>query len=148
MAVVLALALVAAYAWWNLAWMPWHTVPDVTGAGERSALDELTVAGYDGRVTARRYDAATPTGRVLTQVPAPGSAHRARSRVGVVVSRGPAPVTVPDVRGRPGRHASRELERLGFDVRSTRSFSDDVPEGAVIAQLPGAGRAVAHGSRR
>jgi len=147
MAVVLALALVAAYAWWNLAWMPWHTVPDVTGAGERSALDELTVAGYDGQVTARRYDAETPTGRVLTQVPAPGSAHRARSRVGVVVSRGPAPVTVPDVRGRPGRSADRELERLGFDVRSTRSFSDDVPEGAVIAQLPDAGRAVAHGSR-
>jgi len=147
MAVVAALALVAAYAWWNLAWAPWHTVPDVTNAGERSALDELTAAGYDGQVTARRHDGETPAGRVLTQEPGPGSAHRARSAVGVVVSRGPAPVTVPEVRGRPGRRASRELERLGFDVRSTRSFSDDVPEGAVITQLPGAGRAVAPGSR-
>jgi serine/threonine-protein kinase len=59
------------------------------------------------------------------------------SAIEVVVSRGPAPVPVPNVVGATLEDATRTLEAAGFVVDDSKAkFSTDVERGRVIKQSP------------
>ena len=65
----------------------------------------------------------------------------------LVVSRGPEPVTVPDVAGKPQGEAEEAIQAAGLKVGSiTNEYSDTVPVGLVIGQNPSAGTSVPRGS--
>ena len=99
---------------------------------------QLTVAG-----TQSRYDDTIGKGYVITATPKPGVVVSPHTAVTLVVSQGPAPITVPDVSNKPVDQATSILTALGLTVKTTQDFSDKVPDKSVISSDPPAG-ATAH----
>jgi beta-lactam-binding protein with PASTA domain/predicted Ser/Thr protein kinase len=121
-------------------------VPDVSGKSEEEATTILSDAGFKV-VVKREYDDTVRTGRVIRQDPGPDKEIQEGSTVTIVVSRGPAPVKIPDVTGRLTRDAKATLEALGFHVEVTQDFSTEVPKGHVISTDPPSGEKAPKGSR-
>ncbi|MBI2238971.1 MAG: PASTA domain-containing protein, partial [Actinobacteria bacterium] len=60
------------------------------------------------------------------------------SEIDVTVSKGPRPIQVPKVVGRPEKKARAILTEARFQVTKETAYSDTVERGAVIAQEPAA----------
>jgi serine/threonine-protein kinase len=58
------------------------------------------------------------------------------SSVDLIVSKGPAPVQIPNVVGRSSSSATSTLQSLGLKVREQQLFSDKVPLGQVMHVVP------------
>ncbi len=98
-------------------------VPDVRGADQQSAKDQLS--GLAVEVT-EVFDDADP-GTVVQQSPDAGATVDRGSRVLLTVSKGPDLVAVPDLVGQSMRDARNQLEKAGFTVTTrTLFFSDQV----------------------
>ncbi|CAN5750014.1 Stk1 family PASTA domain-containing Ser/Thr kinase [soil metagenome] len=134
---------------WNWVLAPVQRVPDLGGTTVPAARDALAGQGMSAELEARRYDLSAPAGTVLDQDPDPGSPLRRGGVVAVVVSRGPAQVSVPDVVGGTRRQAVELLSAApyAFDVAVRERFSDTVATGRVIAAAPEASTTVDAGRR-
>ena len=97
---------------------PEVTVPSVVGQSLADAVEELTTAGLDAQVV--DVDSDREPGTVTGQFPQPGTVVLEGTRVRINVSRGPAPVTVPNVIGFPYEDAAAEIQRAGFAGRAGR----------------------------
>ncbi|HEX8099702.1 MAG TPA: PASTA domain-containing protein, partial [Actinomycetota bacterium] len=113
-------------------------VPRVEGKREAAAIRILRRAGFQPNVK-RAYDDEVPKSRVIRQSAEAGNRLERDARVTITVSRGPAPIEIPDVSGRPVDEAKLTLETLGFKVRQAEEFSTSVPRGEVIRTQPKAG---------
>jgi beta-lactam-binding protein with PASTA domain len=120
-------------------------VPEVTDLAEDAAVQQLQQAGFEPRVL-REYHDTVPEGRVLEQSPEPGNELEVGKQVRITVSRGKAPVELPDVRGQSQEQASTTLAGLGLGIRVTEAFSGEVPRGVVLGQEPGPGTVPAESS--
>jgi eukaryotic-like serine/threonine-protein kinase len=123
-----------------------ETVPDVSGKTLDEATATLTGKGFDVNPTQEAND-TVDEGTVIRTDPAGGVQAEKGSAVTVVVSSGPADVTVPDVRLGNQSAAKAILEKAGLvlgDV-STES-SDRFGPGTVIRQDPKLGTSVPKGS--
>ncbi len=124
-----------------------HTVPSLAGvtldaARQTLASDHLAV----GPIT-RQYSDTADADTVISTDPAPGASLPPDSRVALVVSRGPAPLRLPNVVGLPDGAAMRELRSLGLLPDDTlRDFSATVPAGSVISSNPPPNSPVGRGS--
>lgn len=116
-------------------------VPAVVGTSLAEARDRLDEAGLELAVSERRYDAEAPADQVLAQEPAPAAVRYAGDIVTVVVSDGPAPVTLPNVRGERVADAVAAMEDLGLEVEVERrgGFSAFFNPDRVYDQDPGPG---------
>ena len=79
-----------------------------------------------------------------SQPPAGERLERGRT-VTLRVSRGPRPVTVPDLRGKPRSAAEQQLEDLGLESEVQREVSEDQDPGLVLSTDPPPGGSVARG---
>lgn len=114
-------------------------LPDVAGRDADDAEAVLQAAGVEVE-RERRFDDQVDEGRAIATEPAAGATVDEASTVTLVVSRGPRPVEVVDVRGRPLAEAEAALQDAGLQTEVVdRIFSSDVPEGAVVGQSPGSG---------
>jgi beta-lactam-binding protein with PASTA domain/predicted Ser/Thr protein kinase len=120
-------------------------VPDVGGKPERAALTVIHDAGFETKVK-RAFDEGVREGRVISQNPDPGQEIERGSLVTITVSKGPAPVEVPNVVGQPESEARATLRALGFTVEEVEEFSLTVARGRVIATDPPAGASVPRGT--
>jgi len=113
-----------------------HAVPSLAGhtLDEAQALLQKAHLSYGDRIA--RWSGSTPKGTVIRSAPRAGEMLRRDTAVDVVVSRGPRPITVPDLSGEPAGQATRRLEHLGFAVDHLRRHDDTVPRGVVISQTP------------
>ncbi len=116
-------------------------VPELVGVPLAEARALVRDAGLELTVTERRYDAGAPVDQVLAQEPAPGATRHAGDVVEVVVSDGPAPVVLPNVRGQRVAEAVAALEALGLEVEVERrgGFSAFFNPDRVYDQDPGPG---------
>jgi beta-lactam-binding protein with PASTA domain/tRNA A-37 threonylcarbamoyl transferase component Bud32 len=121
-------------------------MPDVAGKTEAQARALLKARDISVTTVTRRYDAAVPKDHVVSSSVPKGTAVRHGSAVSLVVSDGPAPVAVPDVRGKPLADATGAVKAAGLTAKVVREFSDTVPKDAVIDQSPTAGKSVARGT--
>ncbi|MEJ5998582.1 Stk1 family PASTA domain-containing Ser/Thr kinase [Corynebacterium sp. H130] len=124
------------------------TVPAVPVDGDvqqyRQALSERTLKLEFG---ADAYSDTIPVGGIATVSPAAGVTVRTGSTVTAQISKGPAPVDVPDVSGKDEATAKKILTDAGFTIRSTTSaFSAKHPAGEVISTNPGPGTKLKRGS--
>jgi eukaryotic-like serine/threonine-protein kinase len=136
---VLVLALVAAAAWgtWTYAIPHTATVPQVVGVPVSEVVRRLTGVGFEVQVARARFDQEVPADHVLLVRPAAGAELEVGATVTIVPSRGPPPVRVPAVEGKPLEQARRLLERAGLEVTGVRDrFDGEVGAGAVIARRP------------
>lgn len=117
-----------------------YTVPEVVGSQQDAARGALEEIGFSvGQVEERASD-TVPAGEVMSVSPAEGETVRHDTPVDLVVSSGPAPITVPDVSGMRQDEAVALLEddyALSVTVETGRT--EDVKTGEVYAQSLDAG---------
>ncbi|MFB9569524.1 PASTA domain-containing protein, partial [Saccharopolyspora hordei] len=93
--------------------------------------------------SADQYHTTVPEGRVISVDPAPGTPLNISSEVTIIVSKGPPPVPVPDVRGMSRDEAFATLAAAGFEPYELgREFSADVEADHVISTDPEPGTEV------
>jgi eukaryotic-like serine/threonine-protein kinase len=123
-----------------------YEVPDLRGlrvAEAQATLERLTLAV--GEIT-EEYDESVPAGQVVGSTPAAADLVRRETSVALRVSRGPAPVDVPDVVGRTLEAARAALEDVGLRAITSEQFSESTPRGSVERQSPSAGTSVTRDS--
>ena len=131
----------------------WVQVPDgLVGASVDDAAAALAAAGLvSADPPGEDYDDTVPAGTVLRATLPDGSDAAAGSQavrgdtVTLVVSKGPAPVTMPDLVGRSLSDVAAELQADALTATSTTEQSDTVPAGQIIRQDPQAGDTVHRG---
>ncbi|MEL6301892.1 MAG: PASTA domain-containing protein [Pseudomonadota bacterium] len=126
---------------------PQATVPDVVGLTEAAAGTTLNNAGLvTGNVT-QQSSSSVPAGQIISQNPAAGLQVNAGSAVDLVVSSGPASVSVPNVVGLSQAAASSAITGANLVVGNvTTQTSNTVANGDVISQNPTGGTTVSEGS--
>jgi serine/threonine-protein kinase len=114
-------------------------VPSVVGQPLGQAEQQIRGAGLAvGKVT-KAYSETVAKGSVISADPAPGKALRPNTPVDLTVSKGPAPIPVPNVVGKTEADARSILTSAGFRVSTSQDYSDSVPDGSVISQNPSSG---------
>ncbi len=113
------------------------TVPaDLVGMGEAEASGVLEKLGLVPQVR-RDFNDRVPEGKVFDTDPKGTSEVRAGKPVVLWVSQGTQPVTIPDVVGKELDDAQKELRTAGFVLSDTKEeFSEVIPKGEVMAQVP------------
>lgn len=121
---------------------------DLVGLSLADAQAALEAAGLEGEAAGEgRFDEDVAEGGVLALAEDTPEKLERGSTVGLVLSKGPEPRTIPDgIVSRPEAEAIEALEALGLEVAVDRTFNDDVDEGIVISQRPPIGTEVARGS--
>jgi serine/threonine-protein kinase len=122
---------------------PEVTVPSVVGQSATDAVAELTRAGLDAQIV--EVNNERDEGTVVAQAPNAGTVVVEGTRVRINVSKGPKPVTVPNVINLPYDQAASELQRAGFGVARVDRDSD-LARGIVIDQEPRGGSESSKGS--
>ncbi|MGW1678976.1 Stk1 family PASTA domain-containing Ser/Thr kinase [Saccharopolyspora sp. NPDC002376] len=87
--------------------------------------------------SADQFHTSVPEGRVISVDPAPGTPLNISGEVSLIVSKGPPPVPVPDVRGMSRDDAFTTLTNAGFEpYELDREFNSDVAADHVIGTDP------------
>lgn len=115
------------------------SVPSVEGNEVVNALEKITRAGLNLKVTSLEYDDEKPRNTIIRQAPNAGSLIRQGRDVHVVISRGPREFDMPDLRDLSVRQATNLLQEKGISVAEMARVHSDVDEGRVVAQYPPAG---------
>jgi len=112
-------------------------VPPLVGLGPAEA--ERAVAGLGLQLSIERqyYSPQIPEGRIMSQLPMPGTKVRRGWQVRVARSLGPTRVAIPDVTGQSEHAAELNIRRRGLDVASMAEVeSPGIPPDQVLAQSP------------
>ncbi|HEX6507709.1 MAG TPA: PASTA domain-containing protein, partial [Chloroflexota bacterium] len=111
------------------------TLPDLVATQSQSA--QLVARSLQLRYRAHLvYSSTVPAGIVLDQWPRPNSQIEKSGVVTVDVSKGPAPVALPDLGGMQADAAAALLSRLGFHVVIQTQDTISPAAGTVIGQAP------------
>ncbi|WP_307864633.1 Stk1 family PASTA domain-containing Ser/Thr kinase [Allobranchiibius sp. CTAmp26] len=117
-----------------------HTVPTLAGNTRAQAQAALTGARLTLGAVTDAYSETVAAGRVISSAPAAGASLKRDTRVGLVLSKGRQPITIPNVVGTSDSAATSTLNGLGFTAQEgTQQFSDTVAQGDVISQTPSSG---------
>ena len=113
------------------------TIPKLVGMSPLEAERAVAASGLLVVVERQFYSADIPEGRVMTQMPPPGTKVRRGWSVRVAQSLGPQRVAIPNVTGSSERVAELNIRRRGLSLGSVAHVSlPDVPPDQVIAQSP------------
>ena len=114
-----------------------YTVPSLANLNLEEVETALSDSGLKlGEVT---YEYSSDVKKNLTISASPGFGQPARpnSIVAIVLSKGPAPVAVPDVTGQSSETAVGTLNSAGFkSIVITKVYSETAASGLVISQTP------------
>jgi eukaryotic-like serine/threonine-protein kinase len=116
-----------------------YTVPTVGQLTLADAVAALRVAHLHADTPTSIYSDTIAKGAVISITPAAGTQVKPQTHIAVMVSNGPAPVTVPQLTGLTGDQATKVLQRLDLKVNVTNDFNDTVPIGQLIAITPAKG---------
>lgn len=112
-------------------------IPKLVGMSLGEAERASTASGLQLLVERQFYSADIPEGKIVTQVPAPGTKVRRGWSVRVAQSLGPLRVAIPNVTGGSERVAELNIQRRGLSLGSVAHISlpDETPN-QVISQSP------------
>ncbi|MBV8632154.1 MAG: PASTA domain-containing protein [Silvibacterium sp.] len=112
-------------------------VPAFRGLTVAEATDRAAAAGLNLTVDNHFYSVEVPAGRILNQLPGPGTVVRREWRVRLTESLGPQRVAIPNLAGMEQRLATIQIRRSGLEVGTVAEMPDAyAPAGTVIAQNP------------
>jgi beta-lactam-binding protein with PASTA domain len=122
-------------------------VPNVVGLTSNAAGTAITGAALGLGTVTTASSATVASGSIISETPAAGTMVAPNSDVSVVVSSGPAPVSVPNVVGMTQASATASLTGVGLVVGTvTTAISATVTSGSVISENPASGSMVGPGS--
>jgi|SRR5580704_485658 beta-lactam-binding protein with PASTA domain len=112
-------------------------VPGVIGLTPSDAEHSVAGLGLQIQVERQYYSPRIPEGRIVSQMPLPGTKVRRGWQLRVAESMGPQRVSIPDVTKQSERAAELNLRRRGLEIASTAELQlPDTPSDQVIAQSP------------
>jgi beta-lactam-binding protein with PASTA domain len=123
-----------------------HAVPRVLELAEADARERLTELGFRVRLDGERANPAIPRGAVVWQDPPPDMVVPPNSSVQLVLSGGPAPVSVPDVVGLSLQFAETILEAAGMKVGRVDRVTSGQEADVVLSVRPPPGNGRPRGS--
>jgi eukaryotic-like serine/threonine-protein kinase len=118
-----------------------YTIPELAGRAAAAVTEQLRAMHLEVSST-EKYDDDVAEGTIISVSPKPGTVVRPGAAVHLAVSKGPAPVTVPDVRDEDADDAAQDLADEGLQVQASEQASEDVEAGRVISQSPAPGTGV------
>lgn len=112
-------------------------VPDLVGKPPTEARRIADASGFEMEVERQYYSAIIPEGKILSQLPVPGTQVRRGWQIRVAVSLGPQRVEIPNVLGESQRAAEINIRRRGLDVGTVAQIEmRDTPADQVLGQSP------------
>ncbi|MFI7074040.1 Stk1 family PASTA domain-containing Ser/Thr kinase [Micromonospora sp. WMMD754] len=121
-------------------------VPDVVGKDFELAQAELTGLKLVPAKGPSRYDDVLPAGVVLATDPKVGTVVKPGSKVTLILSKGRAPVSVPNLVGKNVNEARTILGQLGLTPEENYKDSDK-PKDEILGQSPADGTGVEKGAK-
>ena len=85
------------------------------------------------------FSSEFPKGFIMRSSPAAGERIKRDSQVTLYLSKGVEQVGISSYQGKSGEQALNELTEVGFEVETKYVFSEDLPIGAVVSQIPSGG---------
>lgn len=113
-----------------------YPMPKVAGLTRRSAEDALSKGHLQAGTIRDEYSESVEKDLVLKASERPGDQLEPDSRIDLVVSAGPRPISITDYTGQTADQATAALQDAGFEVRLKSKHSTKVPQGSVIKQTP------------
>jgi eukaryotic-like serine/threonine-protein kinase len=114
-------------------------VPSLVGMSPAEAERAVSAQGLQMKIERQYYSAQVAEGRIVSQLPAPGTKVRHGWEVRVAQSLGPTRVTIPDVTGQSEHAAELNIRRRGLDMASVAEINaPGIPADQVLAQSPAA----------
>jgi serine/threonine-protein kinase len=120
-----------------------YTIPDIAGNKFDESADDLA----DAKLIVERVDEFSDLYElniVIKTDPPGGGVVPPNTKITVTVSKGPAPIPVPDLVGKNVDQAKREIEKLKLKVK-IEEREDEKPAGTVVAQNPDEGSRLEEG---
>jgi serine/threonine-protein kinase len=114
-------------------------VPGVVGISEGDAIDQLAAAGFSVGTKDKVYSDTVPSGEVMSTDPVAAASVRHDTPVNMVVSQGPQPITIPDLKGVTEDAAKSQLAEFAMVVTTETVRTVDVNKGEVLKTDPAAG---------
>lgn len=112
-------------------------VPAIIGLTPSDAERSVAGLGLQLEVERQYYSPQVPEGRIMTQMPLPGTKVRRGWQVRVAQSMGPQRVSIPDVTKQSERAAEMNIRRRGLEIASTAELQlPGTPADQVLAQSP------------
>jgi beta-lactam-binding protein with PASTA domain len=112
-------------------------VPQLVGMSPSEAEGAGTASGLHLVIERQYYSADIPEGRIMTQVPPPGTKVRRGWSIRVAQSLGPQRVAIPDVTAGSERVAELNIRRRGLSMGSLAHVNlPGTPPDQVISQSP------------
>jgi serine/threonine-protein kinase len=123
-----------------------YEVPDVRGKPVDEATALIEQSNLAVGTPRQAFDEKVEKGLVVSASPKVGTELKRDQAVDLVVSKGPAPVTIPRLTGTTKEAATATLTKAGLEVRYADAYSKAVREGSVVSSNPKAGATVPKGS--
>lgn len=112
-------------------------VPNLVGKTVADAQRAALSSGLEVQVERQYYSPDVPEGRIMSQVPDPGTKVRRGWQLRVAQSLGPQRVAIPDLSGETSRAAELNIERRGLELGTRAAIpTANAPPDQVIAQSP------------
>jgi beta-lactam-binding protein with PASTA domain len=112
-------------------------IPKLVGMSPSEAERAGAASGLQVVIERQFYSPDVPEGKIMTQVPPPGTKVRRGWSIRVAQSLGPQRVAIPDVTGGSERIAELNIRRRGLSLGSVAHVNlPDVPLDRVISQSP------------
>jgi len=113
------------------------SVPAVVGLTPSDAERAVSGLGLQISIERQYYSPQIPEGRIMSQLPAPGTKVRRGWQLRVAQSLGPIRVAIPDVTGQSEHAAELNIRRRGLDLASVAQVeTPGIPADQVLAQSP------------
>lgn len=112
-------------------------VPPLVGLTPTEAERAVSGLGLQMSIERQYYSPQVPEGRLMSQLPLPGTKVRRGWQVRVAQSLGPTRVAVPDITGQSEHAAELNIKRRGLDISSMAQVDlSGIPADQVLAQNP------------
>ena len=116
-----------------------YDVPKLKKLSVKEAEVALGAANLELGTQTEAYHDSVKKGDIISSDPPAGESVKPGTKVAVVVSKGPEPVTMPTLKGTNGDEAEATLKDLGLKVDRSDKTSESVAKGLVISTDPDAG---------
>ena len=112
-------------------------VPALVGLTPIEAERSVAAAGLQITIERQYYSPQIPEGRIMSQLPLPGTKVRPGWQIRVAQSLGPTRVAIPDVTGQSEHAAELNIRRRGLEIASTAQVeAAGIPADQVLSQSP------------
>ena len=112
-------------------------VPAIVGLTPSEAERSISGLGLQMAIERQYYSQQVAEGRIMSQLPVPGTKVRRGWQVRVAQSLGPMRLAIPDVTGESEHAAELNIRRRGLDISSIAQVeTQGIPADQVLAQSP------------